>query len=153
MTKLNQSALTTKLVRVATPGQWAAYHGIRRTVLFEARGRIAAYDEDHPDEQDENHHPLLFLAQGEAVGTARLDDHLDGSASVRLVAVTSERQRQGLGRALMSDVEAYARQLGIERLRAHVAQDAVGFYAKLGWSMHNEKLPNPLMMKCLVEPQ
>jgi GNAT superfamily N-acetyltransferase len=139
----------TQLVRVATSRHWRAYHQIRREVLFDARGRRGAYDENHPDERLPGHHPLLLLADGQPVGTVRLDDRSNGSGVVRLVAIVSNRQRQGLGSVLMSGLERYAMEHGITRLEASVAPDAVGFYMRLGWSMHDNTRSNPMMVKSL----
>ena len=140
---------STQLIRVATGEHWRAYHRIRRQVLFEARGRYGIYDENHPDENREGHHPLLLVASDEPIGTARLDDRLNGLGIVRLVAIASERQRQGFGRALMTKLEHYAMQRGIDRVEANVAADAVGFYRRLGWSIRSDERDNPVMVKSL----
>ena len=52
---------------------WEAYHGIRRKVLFENRGRIGVYDKNHPDESREGNYPLILLLDGEAIGVIRVD--------------------------------------------------------------------------------
>ena len=39
---------------------WEAYHRIRETVLWEARGRFGVYDRGHPDEHVAGNHPLLL---------------------------------------------------------------------------------------------
>jgi hypothetical protein len=44
--------------------EWEAYHGIRRKVLFENRGRIGVYDKNHPDESREGNYPLILLLNG-----------------------------------------------------------------------------------------
>lgn len=137
-----------ELVQVASEDQWRAYHDIRRKVLFEARGR-SNYDAAHPDELRPGNHPLLLLADGESIATARLDDEGEELATIRLVAVSTHVQRQGFGRAMMKRLEAFAQRQGIRRLRAHVAPDAVPFYLKIGWEMIQGDLSNPLMEKSI----
>jgi hypothetical protein len=39
---------------------WAAYHDIRRRVLFEERGS-GAYDENHPDDRLAGNHPKVLI--------------------------------------------------------------------------------------------
>ena len=49
----------------------------------------------------------------------------------------------------MMQVEAYARDLGLDRLEVNAAQDAEGFYQKLGWTTVRSDWKNPLMAKAL----
>lgn len=88
---------------------WNDYHFIRRHVLYELRGRYD-YDQAHPDEYREGHFPLLFSLSGTPVGTARLDllDEGDVVGVVRLVAVLPKYQRQGIGSAMMRELESFA---------------------------------------------
>ena len=103
-----------QLLQVQDRNQWQAYHAIRRHVLFELRGQ-AGYDEDHPDEHRENHLPLLFIYDDVPVGTVRLDIALVGGApaTVRLVAIIPQYQRQGIGRAMESESASVAPRLSL----------------------------------------
>ena len=113
----------------------AAYHWIRREVLFEARGRID-YIVDGPDELKPENMPLLLKYDGDPVGTVRLDQRPDGTAIVRLVAIVARLQRHGHGKVLMDLVEGLAAACGTARLYVHAAPDAVGFYQRLGFTPH-----------------
>jgi GNAT superfamily N-acetyltransferase len=115
-----------------TEAEWAAYHSIREQVLWVARGRIGVYDRAHPDESAGGHHPLLLIANGEPVGVARVDI-ADGVAVLRRVAIRSDVQRQGHGRALLALAETFARDRGCTLATANVARDAVEFYVKTGF--------------------
>jgi N-acetylglutamate synthase-like GNAT family acetyltransferase len=106
---------------------------MRRKVLWERRG-LVNYDENHADEYKTANHPLLLKLNGRAIGTVRLDDFGNGTGAIRLVAIESEFQRQGHGRVLSDLVEKYARRLGIKTLYVNAAPEAVGYYAKLGWT-------------------
>ena len=125
---------------------WRAYHAIRRYVLFELRG-LDGYDDNHPDEHEASHIPLLLRKDGLALGTVRLDLSNGAAGVVRLVAIMPEYQRQGLGRILMSEVERLSAKHGLERLEVHAAPDAVPFYEKLGWVMVDAGQSSPLMAK------
>lgn len=106
---------------------------LRRTVLFEARGRFD-YIPDEPEEIKERNLSLLFKLDGQAIGTVRLDQKPDGRAIVRLVAIAPDFQRQGHGTALLARLERLSASLGITELLVHSAPDAVGFYQKFGFS-------------------
>lgn len=121
-----------ELIEVQSADEWKAYHLLRRTVLWEAKGRFN-YNENHPDEHLNANHPLLLKLQGRAIGTARLDETGRGAGVVRLVSISSDVQRSGHGRALSSLIEDYARRFGIATLLVNAAPDAVGFYEKMGW--------------------
>jgi GNAT superfamily N-acetyltransferase len=114
------------------PDAWRAMHDIRRAVLFAPDRHAVAYDENHPDDRVEGNTPFLFCEDDEPVGVARLDEHGEVGI-VRLVAIVTDRQRTGLGRAMDTALVAEARRRGISILRVNAAADAVGFYEKTGW--------------------
>lgn len=137
-----------KLVRVSSQPEWEAYHQIRRHVLFDLRG-LSGYDEHHPDDRKPAHFPLVFADGDEFVGAVRIDLTVNGIGIVRMVAIVAQRQRQGIGRAMMTAVETLARGYGLVGLEAYAAPDAVGFYRKIGWELVDAHRPNPLMAKHL----
>jgi N-acetylglutamate synthase-like GNAT family acetyltransferase len=122
------------LIEVSTPEDWTAYHDIRRTELFEAKGRFGIYNDRHPDDVADFAHPYLLKSDGRPVGTMRLDVRGDGTGIFRLVAITADAQDKGHGRVLSEMVEARARTLGIGTLYVNAAESAVGYYEKTGWT-------------------
>jgi GNAT superfamily N-acetyltransferase len=101
-------------------------------VLFEARGQFGVYDDTRSDETASGHHPRLLLHRGDPVGVIRID--IEGTTAIlRRVAVRSDAQRLGHGRALLSLAQQFAQAEGCSRLLSHVAPDAVGFYQKSGF--------------------
>ncbi|NTG47242.1 GNAT family N-acetyltransferase [Agrobacterium rhizogenes] len=137
-----------KLVRVSSQPEWEAYHQIRRHVLFDLRG-LSGYNDQHPDDRNPGHLPLIFVDGNEPLGAVRLDFTGNGNCVVRMVAIVADRQRQGIGRAMMTAVERLAKARKAVRLEAHAAPDAVLFYYKIGWEMVDAHRPNPLMAKIL----
>ena len=122
-----------ELVSPPDAASWSAFHDIRREVLFEARGQYGVYNDRHPDDAMPGHYPKLLLYRGHPVGVVRID--VSGhDAILRRVAIRSEVQRCGHGRALVSLAENFAVSHGCGRLASHVACDATGFYEKCGFS-------------------
>ncbi len=125
-----------ELAPPATPDEWQAFHDIRRTELFERKGRHGVYDPNHPHDRDPRNEPLLLRLGGRPVGTVRLDNFGDGTGCVRMVAVIEVEQGRGHGRELSRLVDELARSLGIHTLYVNAAPEAVGFYEKGGWVRH-----------------
>jgi GNAT superfamily N-acetyltransferase len=126
--------MTYELRPVVSEEDWRSYHEIRRTALFEAKGRHGVYQDDHPDEYASRHHPLLMFHDGVPVATVRLDDFGGGRGAVRLVAVRTDVQGQGHGRRLSRLIDDCARAMHIGTLYVNAGPDAVGYYRKTGWA-------------------
>jgi GNAT superfamily N-acetyltransferase len=132
--------------------EWAAYHAIRRVVLFERRGSIGVYDPKHPDETRSGNHALLLWHEREPIGTIRID--MAGVEAVfRRVAIREDLQRRGHGRRLLALAEQFARAHGAHLVRSHVDLDAVGFYERCGFERVGDAGPHeaPVMTKALPE--
>ena len=124
--------MTRELRAPVTQDDWAAYHTIRRRVLWELRGNAAAYDPHHPDEHRPGNHPLVLWDGDAPVGVIRVD--VDGAvATFRRVAIRDDRQRRGHGRALLEAAERFARDRGCTSAISHVDPDAIIFYERCGY--------------------
>jgi GNAT superfamily N-acetyltransferase len=124
------------LVPVVTSEQWTAYHAIRRKVLFEDRGLFGKYDPNHADDCKAQNHPVILTCDGVPVGAMRIDLVPEAAfAIMRTVAVTTEKQRQGHGRIMLSLAEEYALENGCTAAGVFSANDAIGFYAKYGYEL------------------
>ncbi|MEK9282801.1 GNAT family N-acetyltransferase [Bradyrhizobium sp. ISRA442] len=82
---------------------------------------------------------LLAKADGEPIGTCLLvesenEPNHDVSPWLAGLFVVPEHRRKGAGVVLVRAVEYQARQRGFSRLYLYTT-DAVGFYARLGWSV------------------
>jgi GNAT superfamily N-acetyltransferase len=89
---------------------------------------------------------------GNLLGTVRLDLSGDSGVTVgtvRLVAVLPEYQRQGVGTAMMNELEKFAIMKGVQRLHVNAAFDAVAFYHKLGWDLIDATRRSPFFSKTL----
>jgi GNAT superfamily N-acetyltransferase len=127
--------------------EWTAYHDIRRTVLWEARGIFDVYDDDHPDEFKPNHFPKLLIHDDVPIGVIRIDIY-GATAWFRRVAIIEARQRNGHGRSLLDFAEDFAREYGAQRVESSVDEDAVPFYRRCGYASP-EGQPETAMFKRL----
>jgi len=121
------------LRRPCNDGEWRAYHAIRREVLFENRGCVDIYNENHPDELENGNHPLILVDGGVPIGVIRVDVR-DQVAWFRRVAVRQDLQRAGHGKRLLDLAETFARKNNCSEARSNVAAGAVGFYQRCGYS-------------------
>jgi GNAT superfamily N-acetyltransferase len=119
-----------RLSRPASTEEWAAYHGIRRRVAFEAGDAI----EDDPEECAEGHFPLLLKLGAAPIGTIRIDSLSNGDAALRLVAIDPAHQGEGHGRVLLREAEGFARDIGCRRAVVYATPEAAGFYAAAGYA-------------------
>ena len=125
------------LVFVVSPEQWAAYHDLRRKVLFEDRGRFSKYDSKHPHDRTPGNHPVILTCDGAPVAAMRIDLVATASfAIMRTVAVTTHHQRRGHGRIMLSLAEEFAFRNSATATVVFSAPEAVGFYAKCGYTPH-----------------
>jgi hypothetical protein len=89
-----------ELVTPTSTEAWAAYHDIRRSVLFEGRGRVGVYDPNHPDDRSPNNFPKVLVWGSKYSGAVRID-FVDDIAYLRRVAIVETDQRKGFGRVLI----------------------------------------------------
>jgi GNAT superfamily N-acetyltransferase len=100
---------------------------------------------------------LVHLGAFEAerlVGCLMLHDQGDGSVRMRQVAVAEDRQRAGIGRALVAFSERRAKELGFRQMVLHAREPAVPFYSQLCYETFGEPfvevtIPHRAMRKTL----
>ena len=125
--------------------------GLRYAVLRAPLG--LALDPDERREEAALVHLGAF--EGERlVGCLMLHDKGDGSVRMRQVAVAEDRQRRGVGQALVRFSEARAKELGFREMVLHAREPAVPFYLKLGYETFGEPfdevtIPHRAMRKTL----
>ena len=121
--------------------EWATFHAIRRKVLFENRGKGESYIENHPDDFETGHHPLILFYKGLVVAVIRVEV-CEKVAWFRRVAIREDLQRLGHGRVLLRLAEAFAKAEGCNEVRSNAAVEAVGFYERCGYS-RDVSVPGP----------
>ena len=139
-----------QLKPLATLADWEHYHHIRKSILFEGRGRFGLYDRNHPDDRKENNHPFLFTCNNRPIGAVRVDiHHADQLAFMRLVAIIEQEQRKGHGKAMVRLVEEFALSQGSQRMFVVPTRDAIVFYEKCGYAVFDPKEEPVKMFKKL----
>ena len=122
--------------------EWLALHAIRRRVLFENRGKFETYIENHPDDFETGHHPLILLHRGVVIGVVRID--VSGTVAwLRRVAIRDDLQRQGHGRVLLRLAEAFSKARGCTEVGSNAAVDALGFYERCGY-VRDSSIASPI---------
>src|SRR5215831_17184318 len=103
---------------------------------------------------------LIAKADGEPIGTcllaeSEIEPNHDVSPWLAGLFVVPEHRRKGAGAVLVRAVEDQARQRGFPRLYLYTT-DAVGFYARLGWSILDHTrwkgFDTALMVRDLSQP-
>jgi ribosomal protein S18 acetylase RimI-like enzyme len=83
---------------------------------------------------------VLVLREGDRIVASAMVGHDGHRGALYYLAVHPARQRQGLGRLLMTEVEDWLRQRGAPKLNLLVRRDnaaMVGFYEALGYTDQN----------------
>lgn len=84
------------------------------------------------------HHQMVVDEDGKPVAIGRLYINADNEASIRFLAVDPQVQDKGLGTLVAMTLESVARQEGVKRVVCSAREDAVDFFAKLGFINQGE---------------
>ena len=79
-------------------------------------------------------HVVVYVGE-RCVGTGRMIPKANepGTIKMQRIAVADAWRGRGVGRVVMAELEAKARDLGFRRLLLASQQEAVGFYQRLGY--------------------
>ena len=83
------------------------------------------------------HHQMVVDEEGN-VAVGRLYINAENEASIRFMAVHPSVQDKGLGTLMAMTTESVARQEGVKRVTCSAREDAVEFFAKLGFVNQGE---------------
>jgi GNAT superfamily N-acetyltransferase len=124
---------------------------LRRRVLRDPLG-IVPSDEERAEWLGLRH--LAAFEGDRMVGYLMLADAGDGTVRMRQVAVDFDRQRRGIGKALVARSEALARASGFRTMALHARDSAVPFYEALGYEAFDDPfievtIPHRKMRKVL----
>jgi predicted GNAT family N-acyltransferase len=106
---------------------------LRFKVLREPLGHTRA-DVAFPFERESLH--LVAHADGEVSGCVLF--HPESATDGRLFQMAVAHKGRGLGAELVRMLEAELRQRGFTHVHMHAREDALGFYAKLGYTVYGE---------------
>jgi predicted GNAT family N-acyltransferase len=114
-----------------TSAEWESYHDLRWRVLRAPWNQPPGGDAGEGDEDVA--HALICNDVGQAVAVGRIIFKAGGEAQIRSMATAEGCRGQGLGRRIMEYLEQAARQRGVRTIFLNARQNAVAFYAKLGY--------------------
>jgi predicted GNAT family N-acyltransferase len=127
-----------------TDAEWASYRNLRWRVLRAPWNQPLAQDA-REDEEDQVH-AMITDDAGQAIAVGRIIFKPNHEAQIRSMATAEGRRGQGLGRRIMEHLEHAARQRGVTTLSLNARENAVEFYAKLGYKAVGE---GPLLFGCI----
>lgn len=101
------------------------------------------------------HHQMVVDEEGNPVAIGRLYVNAENEASIRFIAVSPTVQDKGLGTLVVITLESVARQEGVKRITCRAREDAVEFFAKLGFVNQGEMTApqtTPLRHFLMIKP-
>jgi len=122
-------------VRVArTDDELLAAFEVRRIVFIDEQGVPDSVERDDRDATAD--HVVAYL-DGAAVGVGRLVVDAD-VARVGRIAVLAPARRQGIGAAVLAQLEAVAADRGAAAVELHAQLHALAFYGRLGYAAYRD---------------
>jgi predicted GNAT family N-acyltransferase len=113
---------------------------LRERVLLKPIGYTAAkFASEYPEVEQRGEHFVAVIEHPSGkrvVGTVCLLPNYPerGVGKLTQMVVDEQRQREGLGRELVANLERRAfGELGLQALFCHAQESAAGFYRKMGW--------------------
>ncbi|WP_268821893.1 GNAT family N-acetyltransferase [Paenibacillus tarimensis] len=134
--------------RITLPEDLEHAYRIRRKVFVEEQGVAAEVEIDEYESQADH---ILVYYEGEPVGTSRIRN-VDGVAKLERICLLPTHRKHGLGKLLVSELEAIAREKGLKKAKLHGQVQAKAFYEKLGYTAVSdvfieENIPHLLFVK------
>ena len=137
-----------------TPEEWDAYFHLRYEVLRKPWDQPESSSKVE-DDLDAWHFALF---DGNTIlACCRLHEDKPHEAQLRFMAVHAACQGQGLGKAILSHAEHFAKKKGIHRIWMNARENAIPFYLSCGYSICGEGpllwdiIPHKMMEKKLDE--
>ncbi len=114
-----------------TPADWEAYYHLRWSVMRAPLGQPPGSERDEL-EATASHR---CIRDGDAVvATGRIHLCDTRTAQVRYMAVADSHRGRGLGRVILTALEAEAEKQDVARIWLNARANAVGFYASCGYT-------------------
>jgi predicted GNAT family N-acyltransferase len=124
-----------ELITPHTDSEWKAYYALRYNVLREPWNQPLG-SEILTDEQDAIH--IMAVENNQVLGVARMHESASKQGQVRCVAVATDQQGKGIGKAIMGALETQAQAKGWNEIVLEARENAVPFYKSLGYQIEQE---------------
>jgi len=114
-----------------TAAEFAQYYQLRWQILRKPWQQVLGSEQD----EHERHaiHRMIIDENDKVLAVGRLEKLTAQQGQIRYMAVGEQRQGQGLGRQIISELESHASKLGITEICLNAREQAIGFYQKLGY--------------------
>jgi ribosomal protein S18 acetylase RimI-like enzyme len=108
---------------------------LREKVLRNPLG-LSLYHEDTSGDYEDD----IFIAieNNQVLACLMAKDLGEGVLKLRQMAVDANCQGKGIGKRLMQEAEADAKNRGFNRIELHARQNAIGFYQQLGYTVYGD---------------
>ena len=121
---------------------------VRRIVFIEEQN---VPEEEEIDQYEEDSVHFVSYQEGSPIAAGRFRV-VDGFGKVERICVLKEARNTGAGKAIMREVEAYAQENGLHKLKLNAQTHAIPFYANLGYEVVSEEfldagIPHKTMIK------
>lgn len=79
---------------------------------------------------------------------------IDGVGKIERICVLKEKRNKGAGKLIMNEIECYAKEKGIKKLKLNAQSHAISFYEHLGYEIVSQEffeagIAHRTMIKCL----
>lgn len=121
-------------MHILTPesdSDYERYYNLRWRILRQPWGQAPGSERDALEHL--SWHRMACITERIPVGVARLHLNTPEQAQIRYMAVEHSRQRQGIGVALVLELENLARVHSAQEIMLHARHNSIGFYAQLGY--------------------
>ncbi|MTC59456.1 fatty acid biosynthesis protein FabY [Providencia rustigianii] len=133
--------------------EFAAYYQFRWEMLRKPFKQPLGSEKDGYDLTA--HHQMVVDEKNRILAIGRLYINADNEGSIRFLAVNPVMQGKGLGKLIIMALESSARQEGVKRIVSSVREEAVPFFAKMGFETRGEvsgELKAPVRHYLMIKP-
>lgn len=113
--------------------EWEAYFELRYNILRAPWGQ--AKGSEQTTDEAQHQHFAYFDDANQIIGVGRLDQTAPHVGQVRFMAVETNQQGNGIGKAIMDEIEAVCKTKGYLQIILNAREVALQFYQKLGYQM------------------
>ncbi len=111
--------------------EWNAYFEFRWQLLRAPLGQPRGSERDTFEQTAQ--HVFAIADDGEIVGVGRIHGCGPQQAQIRYVAARGDRQREGIGTAIIATLETLAADRGAHEILMNARAPVVAFYERLGY--------------------
>ena len=133
--------------------EFAAYYQFRWSMLREPFKQPLGSEKDGYDLTA--HHQMVVDEKNRILAIGRLYINADNEGAIRFLAVNPVMQGKGLGKLIIMALETIARREGVKRIVSSVREEAVPFFAKMGFERRGEvtgELKTPVRHYLMIKP-